>query len=87
MRGGGHCQGLPRQPAREEGWACRPGWAARGGRRQRRQGQAEGAGPGRERLAETDKGNPETVNGRDTVRKRETRKVEEDKCGQSLGDH
>lgn len=41
MRGGGHCQGLPRQPAREEGWACRPGWAARGGRRQRGQGQAE----------------------------------------------
>lgn len=47
--------------------------------------EAEGAGPGRERFAETDKGNPETANGRDTVRKRETQKVEEDKCWSESG--
>lgn len=59
MRGAGHCQGLPRQPAREEGWACCPGGAARGGRRQRGQGQAERdlqrptKGIQRQRMAET----------------------------------
>lgn len=54
------------------------GWARKGRKEAKGQDQAGSKGQkprdkGRERLAETDKGSPETVKGRDTIRERKTR--------------
>lgn len=63
-----------RAPAWKAGPAALAGHARGGGRQRGRTRQAlKGQKPrdqGRERLAETDKGSPETVKGRDTVRER-----------------
>lgn len=71
--------GAPEAASRKGGLDLPP-WLGCKGRK-----KAEGAGPGTERLAETDRGNPETADGRDTVRKRETREVEEDRSWSESG--